>query len=521
MGQTESKIKGSFTFAYLNHHSNIGAVTKAHKDNEYEYFDQDILLTHPELYGLRSQYPFSPLLQLPSASLPSTSMTSLDSTVTMTNRKFHERPDSGYMSPSHDESMQLANDLDYIDTTYYPSMASEYCSSTDDGTLYKCIGEQTEAPAHQGGGGHVISFTDVMLSSPDKTLHEVYLPCRSIYKLSPNMAMLTMIRKLDLSSNYLTELPESIGYMQNLEALSVAKNRIKSLPDTIGYLSNLLELDVSYNELEHVTPCIGYLEKLKTLSLAYNQITHLPTDVSGLVGLITLDLTRNPLRVLPAEISKLPFLRRMRLEDCPFDSDLTYPLRHNAPSLVEICARTVIRKQIKIDHHPYLPQHMIEYIKSARSCTSCHGPYYESYVLRGRLMEKTDAHIPLEYTLCSAHWSDADDRILSMFSAQPDTSSQVVHLPYRPMLPCPPKQAMERLTALTRRPRHASTSAANPGATTAATANLLTESNMDTVILEDRDARLVPAPKFHLEHQLTKSSLARLTSKLKRTSLSW
>lgn len=320
---------------------------------------------------------------------------------------------------------------------------------------------------------------------------------------------------VDRSSNYLTELPESIGYMQNLEALSVAKNRIKALPDTIGYLSNLSELDVSYNELERVTPCIGYLDKLKTLSLAYNQITHLPTDVSGLVGLISLDLTRNPLRVLPAEISKLPFLRRMRLEECPFDSDLTYPLRHNAPSLVEICARTVIRKQIKIDQHPYLPQHMIEYIKSAKSCTSCHGPYYESYVLRGRLMEKTDVHIPLEYTLCSAHWSDADDRILSMFSAQPDTSSQVVHLPYRPMLPCPPKQAMERLTALTpRRPRHASTSAA------AAAANLSSESNVDTVILEDRDARLMPAPKFHLEHQLAKSSFARLTSKL-RTNLSW
>ncbi|GAN09927.1 leucine-rich repeat-containing protein 58-like [Mucor ambiguus] len=519
MGQTESKIKGSFTFAYLHHHSHIGTVAKTRKGDEddYEYFDQDILLTHPELYGLRSQYPFSPLLQSPAAaSLPSTSMTSLDSTVTITNRKFHERPDSGYMSPSYDESMQLANDLEYIDSTYYSSMTSEYCySSTDDDTPYKYVGESTEASAHQGGR-HVISFTDVMLSSPDKTLQEVYLPCRSIYKLSPNMAMLTMIRKLDLSSNYLTELPESIGYMQNLEALSVAKNRIKALPDTIGYLSNLSELDVSYNELEHVTPCIGYLEKLKTLSLAYNQITHLPTDVSGLVGLISLDLTRNPLRVLPAEISKLPFLRRMRLEECPFNSDMAYPLRHNAPSLVEICARTVIRKQIKIDQHPYLPQHMIEYIKSAKSCTSCHGPYYESYVLRGRLMEKTDVHIPLEYTLCSAHWSDADDRILGMFSAQPDTSSQVVHLPYRPMLPCPPKQAMERLTALTRRPRHASTStAANPSA------NLLSESNVDTVILEDRDARLVPAPKFHQEHQLAKSSLARLTSKWKRTNLSW
>ncbi|CEP12260.1 hypothetical protein [Parasitella parasitica] len=435
----------------------------------------------------------------------------------VTSKKFHDRPDSGYMSPSYDESMQLANDLDYIDSTYYPLTASEsyLLADEEDATTYKCC---TEAAAATGSH-HVLSFTDVMLASPDKTLHEVYLPGRSIYRLSPNMAMLTMIRKLDLSNNHLTELPESIGYMQNLEALSVAKNHIKSLPDTIAYLSNLLELDASFNKLEQVTPCIGYLSKLKTLSFAFNRIKHLPTDVSGLVGLISLDLTGNPLAVLPAEISKLPFLRRMRLEDCPFDSDLSYPLRHNAPSLVELCARTVIRKQIKIDHHPYLPQHMVDYIKSAKSCTSCHGPYYESYVLRGRLMEKTDVHIPLEYTLCSAHWSDADDRILNMFSAQPDTSSQVVHMPHRPMLPCPPRQAKERLNAFARRSRPTSCSApAVTASATTASANLLNDSNIET---EDRDIRLAPAAKITLDHHPTQSSLTKLTSKLKRTSLAW
>ncbi|KAI8646697.1 hypothetical protein BD408DRAFT_409603 [Parasitella parasitica] len=523
MGQSESKVKGSYTFAYLDDHS-IATTTiiKKRKDKSYNY-TQDALLSHPELYALRSQYSFLPPSL--SSSLPSTSsssVTSLD--CAMTSKKFPERPDSGYMSPSYDESMQLANDLDYIDSTYYPFTASESCLLADEEytTTYKSC---TEAAAKEEANRahHILSFTDVMLASPDKTLHEVYLPGRSIYRLSPNMAMLTMIRKLDLSSNHLTELPESIGYMQNLEALSVAKNGIKSLPDTIGYLSNLLELDVSFNKLGQVTPCIGYLSKLKTLSFAFNRIKRLPTDVSGLVGLISLDLTGNPLAVLPAEVSKLPYLRRMRLEDCPFDGDLSYPLRHNAPSLVEICARTVIRKQIKIDHHPFLPQHMVDYIKSAKSCTSCHGPYYESYVLRGRLMEKTDVHIPLEYTLCSAHWSDADDRILSMFSAQPDTSSQVINMPYRPMLPCPPKQAKERMSIFTRRSRHASCSAS--AATTGATANTNTTSanlsNDSNIETEDRDSQSTPAAKIPLGHQSTQSSLAKLTSKLKRTSLAW
>lgn len=195
MGQTESKIKGSFTFAYLNNNNNSSTlITKKQKDDGYYYYNQDALLAHPELYGLRSQYQFLPLL--PSSSLPSTSMTSLDSTVTVTNRKSHERPDSGYMSPSYDESMQLANDLDYIDSTYYTSLASKCSSSADDGD--DIINSEIDIGTYESGGGHVISFTDVMLASPDKTLHEVYLSCRSIYRLSPNIAMLTMIRKLDL-----------------------------------------------------------------------------------------------------------------------------------------------------------------------------------------------------------------------------------------------------------------------------------------------------------------------------------
>lgn len=249
------------------------------------------------------------------------------------------------------------------------------------------------------------------------------------------------------SNNHLTELPESIGYMKNLESLILTRNGLKALPGTIGHLSNLAELDLSFNEIQHLTPCISYLDKLKTLSLAFNRMTSLPVEISGLVNLISLDLTRNPLQVLPAEVSQLPFLRRIRLDDCPFKHNIQYPLKHNAPSLVEICARIVKKSQSKIDDKT-LPDHIINYIQSAKSCTFCNGPYYESFVLRGRLMEKTDMHIPLQYTLCSAHWSGADDRILSMFSTQPSTSTQVILRPFRPELPSYPKVATEKTTPL-------------------------------------------------------------------------
>jgi hypothetical protein len=237
----------------------------------------------------------------------------------------------------------------------------------------------------------------------------------------------------------LTELPDTIGYMQHLQVLNISKNQLTVLPDTIGYLSNLQDLDVSYNEIQQLTPFISYLENLKTLSLAYNQIHSLPTAISGLINLISLDLTRNPLKVLPAEISQLPYLRRMRLEDCPFiirQQDQEYSLVNDPPSLLEMCARTIKREKNIATH--ILPQHLQNYLQTAKSCTSCHGPYFESFVLRGRLMEKTDLHIPLEYSLCSAHWSNNVDRILSMFSNQPCTSIDSTRS-YRPDLPALPK----------------------------------------------------------------------------------
>jgi Leucine-rich repeat (LRR) protein len=295
--------------------------------------------------------------------------------------------------------------------------------------------------------------------------------------------------------------------MKNLQVLSVAKNRITAIPDTIGYLSSLSELDLSFNEITELTSCISYLDKLKTLSLAFNQISHLPTDISGLVNLITIDLTRNPLRVLPAEISKLPFLRRMRVDDCPFENNICYPLKHNAPSLVEICARTAVRHQINIDEDSILPSHMVTYIKSAKPCTSCHGPYYESYVLRGRLMEKTDMQIPLEYTLCSAHWSDANDRILSMFSAQPETSSCVKHLPYRPSLPSVPHKPAEKITALS---RHSCTPSSP-----------LIDSNVTTDMTITEDVQqLASTTKSNKKNR--KSALSKLSFRLKKPSnFSW
>ncbi|KAI9299574.1 hypothetical protein BJ944DRAFT_253740 [Cunninghamella echinulata] len=233
-------------------------------------------------------------------------------------------------------------------------------------------------------------------------------------------------------NNQLESVPETIGQLKQLEVLILAKNRLQNLPDSIQYLTRLIELDVSHNQLKEIKS-LGNFASLSTLLMSNNLLESLPSDINGMKQITTIDLSNNPLKVLPAEIIRLSHLRRLKLEACQSlldidpDNAIEYNATHDPPSLLEICSRKIMSSsssnknkkasiiQQKANIMKLLPEHLLAYLGSAKICSSCHGPYFESYVLRGRLIEKNDAWIPLEYRLCSAHWSDEKDRLLNLF----------------------------------------------------------------------------------------------------------
>lgn len=239
-------------------------------------------------------------------------------------------------------------------------------------------------------------------------------------------------------------MPEAIGHLHQLENLSVAHNQITLIPDTICHLAHLTDLNVSHNQLEHVTPFISHLKGLQTLQLGHNQLQELTVSVEHLCKLTLLDLSYNPIHVLPAEITQLPFLRRLRLDGCPFTSSLDQPfeLAHNPPSLLETCARYIVKNEHQIlssamrnkkqvnnkavaveTLKSLITDPLYQYLSTFSACSHCQGPYFKSYVKRGRWIERNDVWVPLEYRLCSAHWSDESDRVYAMFSvSQPSTS---------------------------------------------------------------------------------------------------
>jgi hypothetical protein len=219
----------------------------------------------------------------------------------------------------------------------------------------------------------------------------------------------------------LEEIPESIGHLQQLESLNLAHNDLCSLPKTISYLTRLEDLNLSYNQLETITPHIGHLEKLQTLCVSNNHLIELTVGIKGLINLSVLDISNNKVTTLPAEITQLPFLRRLRLDGCPLTNSLDhYSVRHDPPSLLETCARLIVKNDIyPVSEQASLTEPLEDYLRSYNLCSHCNAPYFESFVSRGRWIEKNDIWIPLEYRLCSAHWSDESDRMYAMFSSNP------------------------------------------------------------------------------------------------------
>ncbi|KAG2210558.1 hypothetical protein INT47_002500 [Mucor saturninus] len=315
----------------------------------------------------------------------------------------------------------LADDLQYIDETYYPDLI-HYDSKADDMEieLLQLENDNTSQVLTIGEVTHNTPGRPRRLTGPSMAID---LSNRSLVKLSPSIGYLDGLTKLDLSNNQMKSLPREIGYLKNLSVLNVSDNLIEEIPDTIAFLSKLKALNVSDNNLVQLPAAIGSLHKLVIIIANNNSLKSLPREFKNLVNLISLNVSNNPLKSLPAEIANLKSLRKLLTDDCPFEEEYSYNLVHNPPSLFETCARIAIKSQTNITSQ--LADHIKEYLSRADKCSYCSGPFFESYVTRARFIERrARQYMALEYTLCSAHWSNENDRLLAMFAEQPVTTKR-------------------------------------------------------------------------------------------------
>ncbi|KAJ2452496.1 hypothetical protein EV183_002869 [Coemansia sp. RSA 2336] len=106
---------------------------------------------------------------------------------------------------------------------------------------------------------------------------------------------------LDLSGNYLTRLPSNFGFAHaTLQTLDISNNRLEELPEDICRMPCLRELYADHNLLSQLPSSIGSLQNLEVLSIANNNIATLHSSVAQLMALRILNISHNEFTQLPA-----------------------------------------------------------------------------------------------------------------------------------------------------------------------------------------------------------------------------
>jgi len=139
-------------------------------------------------------------------------------------------------------------------------------------------------------------------------------------ELPETIALLTQLQELDLSDNQLTELPEVIASLTQLQTLNLFYNRLTELSEEIALLTQLQELDLSDNQLTELPEVIASLTQLQTLNLSYNRLTKLSEEIASLTQLQELDLSNNILTTLPEQINQLIALKGLELSNNSINS---------------------------------------------------------------------------------------------------------------------------------------------------------------------------------------------------------
>ena len=90
-----------------------------------------------------------------------------------------------------------------------------------------------------------------------------------------------ILQVLNVSSNQLKLLPDSIGQLERLRVLNASSNHLKALPDSIGNLKWLQHLDLHDNKHLKVLPAaLAQATRLKEITLDSIRFIYPPEEIA-------------------------------------------------------------------------------------------------------------------------------------------------------------------------------------------------------------------------------------------------
>lgn len=129
----------------------------------------------------------------------------------------------------------------------------------------------------------------------------------------PEVQNFKLIKTLNLKSNRLRELPNSIGDIPSLEILNLRNNVLSRLPESLMSLSSLKILDLHGNKFNDIR--INLSGSITELELGWNNFSTLPVKIKPLSLLKKLGLGGNKLFELPEWLGNYLLLKELDLYD--------------------------------------------------------------------------------------------------------------------------------------------------------------------------------------------------------------
>jgi len=136
---------------------------------------------------------------------------------------------------------------------------------------------------------------------------------RNRLQVFPRLGTHVALKEIDLSTNQIQVLPRELFSRETLPSLvklELASNKLTSIPDTIVTLPSLSYLGLGNNQLKELPPQVYHMTTLVHLNLCRNQFAGFPNDLLFLqYSLESLYLSHNQLTTLPPFLSYFMKLR--------------------------------------------------------------------------------------------------------------------------------------------------------------------------------------------------------------------
>ena len=118
----------------------------------------------------------------------------------------------------------------------------------------------------------------------------------------------------------------------NLKFLSLPYFKLTDLPNKINFLVNLEDLNLDHNDFDIFPENICELPSLKRLSLAFNKLNDLPKNLDKLRDLESLDLSSNKFEKMPPYIYSLKRSTFLSIQNNPLSKNQTEWLSNHFPN---------------------------------------------------------------------------------------------------------------------------------------------------------------------------------------------